>query len=72
MTLAHISRSAGCSRRRSVCPWCRSRRNPDDVAQGHGEEAEGVIVPQILLGGEGKAAEVGEAFEVVGMDAVGL
>ena len=38
----------------------------------HREHAEGIGVAQVLLGGEGKLAKVGQRLEVVGMDAGGV
>jgi len=36
---------------------------------GHGEEAVGVVVPQVLLGREGKPPQVVQGLDVVGFDA---
>ncbi len=36
------------------------------------EEAEGVVVAQVRLGGEGKLGEIGERLQVFGLDALGV
>ena len=41
----------------------------DDVVTGHGEQAEGVIVAQVLLFGEGQVLQIGQALDVAGFDA---
>ena len=41
----------------------------DDVVTRHGEQAEGVIVAQILLLGEGQVLQIGQALDVAGFDA---
>jgi hypothetical protein len=41
----------------------------DHLAKRHGEQAVGIAVAQVLLGGEGQAAHIVEAHEVVGVDA---
>ena len=38
----------------------------DDLVHGHGEHAEGVVVPQVLLGGEGQQLEVGQGADMFG------
>ena len=40
-----------------------------DVVLGHGEQAEGVVVAQVLLLGKGQVAHVGQAPDVGGSDA---
>jgi len=36
------------------------------AAHGHGKEPEGIVVPEILFGGEGKARQVLQGLDVVG------
>ena len=43
-----------------------------DLLARHGEHAEGIVVAQVLLGGEGELGEVGQRVEVVGMHAGGV
>ncbi len=43
-----------------------------DLVARRGEQAEGVVVAQVLLGGEGELGEVGEGLQIVGMDAGGV
>ena len=39
-----------------------------DLVHGGGEHAEGVVVPQVLLGGEGQQLEVGQGADMSGFD----
>jgi hypothetical protein len=41
----------------------------DDAAHRDGEHAEGVVVPEVLLRGEGEPFEIVQGFDVVGCDA---
>ena len=41
----------------------------DDAAHRDGEQAEGVVVPEVLLRGEGEPFEIVQGFDVVRLDA---
>ena len=42
--------------------------NSHDLVHGRGEHAEGVVVPQVLLGGEGQQLEVGQGADMFGLN----
>ena len=44
--------------------------NARQLILGHGEEAEWIVGSEVRLGGEGKALQIFEGVEVVGMNAV--
>ena len=46
--------------------------NAHDLAQRHGEHAERVVRPQVVLGGEREAREIPERPELAGMNARGV
>src|SRR5579862_922536 len=48
------------------------RVQPHDLLAPHGEHAERIVLAQIVLGGEGEVAQVGELFQVLGMHAGAL
>ncbi len=53
------------------CGVSRSSRrgmDPDDLVQGHGEEAEGIVITHFLLFEERDMFHVGQGFKVVGME----
>jgi len=43
--------------------------HPHDFLQWNGKEAEGIVVPQVLLFGRGKLCQVFEALDVLRSDA---
>ena len=40
-----------------------------DAAHRNGKHAEGVVVPEVLLRGEGKSFQIVEGFQIVRLDA---
>ena len=63
---------SSCSRRRSACRSCRTRRGRARSGPRHGEHAERVVVAQVGLAGVREPREVGELAAVVGVDAGGV
>jgi len=68
----HVEVVLGVAHHRLLAGGAAGSVDAGDVPHGHGEEAEGIVVPQVLLDREREPGEVGKAFQVFRPDPVGV